>query len=159
MAVGRFIRVLATSAAALFAAPAFADSAPAASEKPVVQADADAVVLAIELAGGDVGGRVGVTVYDSEGAFLEAPAAKHEAHLNKDGVALVRLADLKPGDYAFVAYFDENGDGKLNRSALGKPKEPYIFSKNVKPKLRKPTFDETKVSVAPGEVLVLTLKS
>jgi uncharacterized protein (DUF2141 family) len=159
VAIGRFFRVLATGAATLFAAPALADNAPAASEKPIVQADADAVVLAVQLDGGEVGGRVGVTIYDSAGAFLEKPAAKHEAHLNKDGVALVRLADLKPGDYAFVAYFDENGDGKLNRSAIGKPKEPYIFSKNVKPKLRKPTFDETKVSVAPGEVLVLTLKS
>lgn len=158
MALGRHIRVAATSAAALFAAPAFADNAPAISEALSVQADADAVVLAVQLAGGEVGGRVGVTVYDSAGAFLETPAAKHEAHLNKDGVALLRLADLKPGDYSFVAYFDENGDGKLNRSAIGRPKEPYIFSKNVKPKLRKPTFDETKVSVAPGEVVVLTLK-
>lgn len=158
MTGGRFSRAAAVFAA-LFSAPAFADNAPGRPDPIAVMADAGSAVIAVQLSGVEVGGRVGLTVYDSEASFLETPAAKHEARFNDQGVALVRLSDLKPGDYSFVAYFDENGDGKLNRSAIGKPKEPFVFSQNVKPKLRKPTFDETKVSVAPGEVVVLTLKS
>ena len=119
---------------------------------------ADAVVLAVRSEFAPAGGHVRVTVYDGAASFLEAAAGKHEATVNDEGIALISLEDLKPGEYAFVAYYDENGDGKLNRNVVGKPKEPYIFSNDVRPKLRKPTFDEAKVAVAPGEVVVLTLE-
>jgi len=105
------------------------------------------------------GQAVRLAVYDSEEAFLEQARAKHEAPLDKDGVAVLALGDLAPGEYAFAAYLDENGDGKLNRGkVLGRPKEPVAFSNGVKPKLRKPRYDETKVSVAPGSVVVITLE-
>ncbi|MEZ5914451.1 MAG: DUF2141 domain-containing protein [Parvularculaceae bacterium] len=63
-------------------------------------------------------------------------AAKLRGEVNEDGVALVTFYGAKPGVYAFVAYFDENGDGKLNRSFIGKPKEPYVFSNDIRPKMR-----------------------
>lgn len=151
-----FLAGLAASALALGAA--FADSAPA--PNPFSKfSSANAVVLAIKSEFAPAGGHVRVTVYDGAANFLETAAAKHDAVVNEEGLALLTIADLTPGDYAFVAYYDRNGDGKLNRSVLGKPKEPYIFSNDVRPKLRKPTFDETKVAVAPGEVVVLTLKN
>lgn len=118
----------------------------------------DAVVLAVHADAGK-GSEVRLTVYDGPETFLAAPASRHHATVGDDGLAVVKVRGLKAGDYAFVAYLDENGDGKLNRNALGKPKEPFIFSNDVKPKLKKPSFDETKVSVGPGEVVVLTLKS
>lgn len=136
---------------------AFADNAPPPDLFSKFR-DADAVVLAIRSDFAPPGGHVRLTVFDDPATFLETPSAKHEATINADGVALVTLGALEPGDYAFVAYFDENEDGKLNRNAFGKPKEPFIFSNDVKPKLRKPTFEETKVAVAPGEVVVLTLE-
>ncbi len=136
---------------------AFADNAP--PPNPFSKfSTANAVVLAVRSEFAPAGGHVRVAVYDGEATFLESAAAKHDALVNEDGLALLTLADLEPGDYAFVAYYDKNGDGKLNRNVLGKPKEPYIFSNDVRPKLRKPTFDETKVAVARGEVIVLTLK-
>jgi len=105
------------------------------------------------------GQAVRLTIYDSEDAFLHQARAKHEAVLGNDGVAVLPLADLEPGEYAFAAYLDENGDGVLNRGkVLGRPKEPVAFSNGVVPKLRKPRYDETKVPVAPGEVVVITLK-
>lgn len=147
----------AAGAMALGTAAAVADSAPL--PNPFSKfSTSTAAVLAVRSEFAPAGGHVRVTVYDGEAAFLETAAARREATVNDDGVALVTLEDLKPGDYAFVAYYDENGDGKLNRNALGKPKEPFIFSNDVRPKLRKPTFDETKVSIAPGDVIVLNLK-
>jgi uncharacterized protein (DUF2141 family) len=119
---------------------------------------ADAIVLAVR-SDAHAGHAVRLAVYDNPATFLEQPASRHAATVGDDGLAVVKVPGLKAGEYAFVAYVDENGDGKLNRNPLGKPKEPFIFSNDVKPKLKKPSFDETKVSVAPGEVVVLTLKS
>jgi len=148
---------MATGALALGIGAAFADSAP--MPNPFSKySTAEGAVLAVRSDFAPVGGHVRITVYDGEANFLETAAAKLEGEVNEEGVALVTFAGVKPGVYAFVAYFDENGDGKLNRSIIGKPKEPYVFSNDVRPKLRKPTFDETKVAVAPGEVVVLTLK-
>lgn len=148
---------VAAGALALAAGAAFADSAPL--PDPFSKfSTADGVVLAVTSEFAPAGGRIRVAIYENEANFLETAQSKREAIIGDDGLALLTISDLTPGDYAFVAYFDKNGDGKLNRSLIGKPKEPYIFSNNVRPKLRKPTFAETKVAVAPGEVVVLTLK-
>lgn len=105
------------------------------------------------------GKAVRLIVYDSAEAFLEKARTKLEASLNRDGFALVPLGDLEPGEYAFAAYLDQNGDGMLNRgSILGRPKEPVAFSNGAKAKLRKPRFEEAKVDVAPGSVVVITLE-
>ncbi len=123
-------------------------------------ADPNAVVAAVQTAfDAKPGQAVRLAVYDSADSFLEFAAVKHQGALDDTGLALVRFLGLKPGVYAFVAYLDQNGDGKLNRGALGAPKEPVAFSNGVVPKLRRPRFDETKVDVAPGSVVVITLKN
>lgn len=105
------------------------------------------------------GQAVRVTIYDSEDRFLEEPRAKREGHLDANGVAIVPLHDLEPGEYALAAYLDENDDGKLNRGKIfGIPKEPVAFSNGVVPKLRKPKFDETKVNVSADSVVSITLE-
>lgn len=154
---GRRILAGLSGAVAFGLGAAFADNAPSPDFFSKFSA-ADAVVLAIRSDFAPAGGHVRLTVFDDQTTFLEKAAGKHEGTVDDAGLTLITLKDLKPGEYAFVAYLDENDDGRLNRNALGKPKEPYIFSNDVKPKLRKPTFDETKVEVAPGEVVVLTLE-
>lgn len=155
--LGKKLFAIAISAATLSVGPASADNAPA--PNPYSRfSTMNAVVLAVRSEFAPAGGHVRVTVYDGEENFLEMAAGKFETTVNDEGVALLTLENLAPGEYAFVAYFDENGDGKLNRNVIGKPKEPFIFSNDIRPKLRKPTFAETKVAVAPGEVVVLTLK-
>ncbi|MCA8887828.1 MAG: DUF2141 domain-containing protein [Parvularculaceae bacterium] len=142
--------------AAASAGSALADSAPAPDPFAKFAADGS-VVLAVQAPFAAQGGDVRLSVYDKPETFLEMAAIKHHGPVNDDGVALITLNGLEAGEYAFVAYFDANGDGKLNRSVLGVPTEPLIFSNDIKPKLRKPTFDETKVDVAPGAVVVLTM--
>lgn len=122
-------------------------------------ADPDSIVLAVLATFPTRGGDVRVSVYPDADSFLERASLKETAPVDADGLAVVKLHDLSPGPYAFVAYYDANGDGMLNRGGvLGKPKEPYAFSNGVRPKLRKPRFDETAVDVQPGEVVVLTLE-
>lgn len=122
-------------------------------------ADPESVTLAIRAEFPAVGGAVRVSVYDTAEGFLEVATLKDQATVDETGVAVLKLRELNPGPYAFVAYYDANGDGQLNRgSVLGKPKEPYAFSNGVKPKLRKPRFDEAAVDVAPGAVVLMTLE-
>ncbi len=137
---------------------AHADSVP--SSNPFLQyADPNGIVAAVQTNFKTKAGQsVRLTVYDSEDNFLEMAAVKHHGVLDENGLALVRFLGLKPGDYAFAAYLDENGDGRLNRGALGIPKEPIAFSNGVVPKLRRPAFSETKVGVAPGSVVVIVLE-
>lgn len=137
-----------------------ADSAPDNTDAFAQYADPTQVVAAVkanfEAAPGTP---VRFSVYDSEDAFLEIARVKHQARVDENGVAAATFIGLEPGEYAFAAYLDENRDGILNRgSVLGRPKEPIAFSNGVVPKLRKPRFDETKVSVAPGTVVVITLE-
>lgn len=107
----------------------------------------------------DPGKPVRLAVYDSEEAFLEQARSKHEAAVDEKGLAILPLGALEPGEYAFAAYLDLNGDGELNRGkVLGRPKEPVAFSNGVKPALRKPSFSETKVKIEPGSVVVITLE-
>ncbi|VAW07228.1 hypothetical protein MNBD_ALPHA05-1841 [hydrothermal vent metagenome] len=104
------------------------------------------------------GKAIRLAVYDSEEAFLENARAKHQAPVDARGLAVLPLAGLEPGEYAFAVYLDLNGDGKLNRGKfLGRPKEPVAFSNGAKAKLRKPRYDEAKVTVEPGSVVVITL--
>ncbi len=104
------------------------------------------------------GQAVRITIYDSAEQFLEKPYAKRNGRIDESGLAIVPLDDIEPGEYSLAAYLDENGDGKLNRGKiLGFPKEPVAFSNGVKPKLGKPSFDETKVAVGTDSIVVITL--
>lgn len=92
-------------------------------------------------------GAVRLMIYADEATFLKAPMAKLEAPIDENGVAVFRISHLEPGEYAFAAYHDANGDGVLNRNRLGLPKEAYAFSNNVVPRLRRPSFNRTKVTI------------
>lgn len=154
-------RLLGIGVLLVIAGAAHADSAPDAMIDSFAKyADPSFAVAAVKTDFRAAPGQaVRLSIYDSETAFLHQARAKHEAVLDDDGVAVLPLADLEPGEYAFAAYLDENGDGVLNRGkVLGRPKEPVAFSNGVVPKLRKPRYDETKVAVAPGSVVVITLK-
>jgi len=50
--------------------------------------------------------------------------------------------ELKAGTYAFSAFIDLNGNGKLDKNLFGMPKEPFCFSNNFKPKFSAPNFED-----------------
>jgi len=61
------------------------------------------------------------------------------------GICTVR--DLPKGEYAVAIMHDENGDKICNTNFLGIPKEGYGFSKNYKPVLSAPSFDDCKLNL------------
>ena len=151
-----YLSLLASGVLAVIAGTAVADSA-----EPInlFTLKTDGPVAAIKTTfAAEPGQAVRLTIYDSKENFLEIPFAKRHGRIDERGFAVVSLGNLEPGEYSIAAYLDENGDGKLNRGKfLGFPKEPVAFSNGVIPKLGKPSFDETKVSVAADSVVVITL--
>lgn len=58
------------------------------------------------------------------------------------------LNKIDPGEYAILVYQDVNNNNKLDKSFLGKAKEPYVFSGNLEKKSRKsPKFEEVKFTL------------
>ena len=66
----------------------------------------------------------------------------------------VVLTNLDPGRYAIILFHDENGNGKLDKNALGVPTEPYGFSNNVRGFLGPPAFEEAIMEVNVGDKAV-----
>jgi uncharacterized protein (DUF2141 family) len=63
----------------------------------------------------------------------------------------VVLTNLDPGQYAIILFHDENGNGKLDKNALGVPTEPYGFSNNVRGFLGPPAFEAAIMEVNVGD--------
>lgn len=74
--------------------------------------------------------KVWVSVFSEKG-FLEKSIQTKSVIIS--GSKVIVEFDLPTGEYAVSTYQDVNNNGKLDRYIIGKPKEPYGFSNNVKP--------------------------
>ncbi|MGZ8876304.1 MAG: DUF2141 domain-containing protein [Halobacteriota archaeon] len=66
----------------------------------------------------------------------------------------VVITNLDPGQYAITPFHDENGNGKLDRNALGVPTEPYGFSNNVQSFFGPPAFKKAVMQVSADDEAV-----
>ena len=57
-------------------------------------------------------------------------------------IVTVVLKDYTKGKYAISIYHDVNSDHECNMNFLGIPTESFAFSRNFKPKLSGPTFED-----------------
>lgn len=90
------------------------------------------------------GTKVWVSVF-SEKDFLEKSIQTKSVMIS--GNKVIVEFDLPPDEYAVSTYQDINGNGKLDRYFIGKPKEPYGFSNNVKP-FGPPKYKDCKFTLA-----------
>ena len=67
------------------------------------------------------------------------------------GETIVILHGIAPGTYAIETFQDINSNGNMDTSWLGVPLEPFGFSRDARPFLTKPAFDDVKFSLAAGE--------
>jgi len=93
------------------------------------------------------GGKVFTTLYSRDTFFK--PGALHAVVDPASGEVTVVFHDVPPGDYAFMAFHDENGDGQMGRSPVGMPTEGWGMT-NAEQLMGPPTFDLLKFSVAAG---------
>ena len=71
----------------------------------------------------------------------------------------VKFDQVIPGVYAIAVFFDENGNGELDKNFLGIPKEVYGFSNNIIPLTRSATFKEASFIVAASaETIVIKVR-
>lgn len=74
-------------------------------------------------------GMVYVGICDS--SFDEATCPYRDRARARAGTIEFRVPNVRPGQYAIAIFHDLNGNGKLDRSFIGLPNEPYGFSNDV----------------------------
>jgi len=112
-------------------------------------AGASAATVEVRVSGVTAGkGKVNVALCDKE-RFLKqcgysgsAPARAAET--------VVTLKDIPAGNWAVLAYQDENENNELDRSFIGVPKENYGFSRDARGKFGPPGFEDAAIEVKDG---------
>jgi uncharacterized protein (DUF2141 family) len=94
--------------------------------------------------------KIWVSVF-SEKDFLEKSIQTKSVIIS--GSKVIVEFDLPPGEYAVSTYQDVNSNGKLDRYFIGKPKEPYGFSNNVKP-FGPPSYKDCKFNLTSSPKLI-----
>ncbi len=67
------------------------------------------------------------------------------------GKSTLVFRDLPTGTYAVAAYYDRNGNGKLDNNAFGIPSEPNAASNQAKGRFGPPPFDKASFRLAQAE--------
>ena len=96
------------------------------------------------------GGMLRLGVYDRAGYDKDKEVAFADVKAIP-GTTVVKLRDIPPGEYAIMTYQDVNSNDKTDSNFLGIPTEPYGFSRNARPFLSKPSFDDTRFTLVAGE--------
>lgn len=58
------------------------------------------------------------------------------------GATVVTLTGVRPGRYAAQVFYDQNGNGKLDRALFGVPREGVGFSNDAKIRLGPPKWED-----------------
>jgi uncharacterized protein (DUF2141 family) len=98
-------------------------------------------------------GIVNAGLYQSDEGFPgdRTKAFRVERGKIKDGKATVTFENVPFGSYAFGLYHDENNDGELERTWIGKPEEGICTSNNAEKKDLPPKFEKARFTVDGAE--------
>ncbi|MEM8584370.1 MAG: DUF2141 domain-containing protein [Bacteroidota bacterium] len=109
-----------------------------------MKADKDATTrLILNLGDQADGGKILVAVYLSASDFEDERVHYGTSIVVEDQPAYeVELPALPDAVYGIAAFYDRNGNGKLDTNTFGIPKEPYGFAGEPASKWRKPQWDE-----------------
>ena len=98
-------------------------------------------------------GNLLVGLYDSEKNFLKKPYQNSpKIPVTGTGNVTATIPNVVPGTYAISVIQDLNGNGKLDRSLVGMPKEPLAFSVIKKIPRGKPKFSACSFQVGDEDV-------
>ncbi len=102
-------------------------------------------------------GQIYLVLYNSSETFLdEEKSLSTQTHAASVGEITAHFKDLEPGDYAILAYHDENGDSQLNRFLGMIPSEGYGLSRNPEV-FGKPKFDDARITLEGSQGTTITL--
>ena len=142
----------------IVALAAFAFSATAAAEDVTASPPA---VLTVEISNiQNDKGQIGCSLYSKEEGFPSKPK-KADAMLfvkSKAGKATCVFKGLEPGKYAVSVMHDEDKDGELKTSMVGRPKEWWGVSNNVPPERFGPPKYQAAVFSYTGDPKTIKVK-
>ena len=91
-------------------------------------------------------------------SFEEAACPYRDRKPARPGVVELRVRNVKPGAYSIAVFHDTNGNGKLDRSFIGLPNEPYGFSNDVG-RRGAPDFEAARIVVRePSTTIVVPIR-
>jgi uncharacterized protein (DUF2141 family) len=105
-------------------------------------------------------GQLRLSLYDRDEMFLKPDGriARLKVQVQSNPMT-VHFPGLPPSTYAITVHYDEDGNGKLNRTLLGVPREGFGFSNNARAALGPPTFASAAVQFdAADKVIAITLQ-
>lgn len=94
---------------------------------------------------------------DDKETFPEADKVNLKDKFTIDNLEFDISRSLEENTYAISLFIDMNGNGELDKNLFGVPKEPYCFSKNFKPKLSAPDFEDCSILISKDTKLTLEL--
>lgn len=94
---------------------------------------------------GGLKGQLAYSIFNSSSGFPQhtAKAFRHGFLAVGTPTNDIDLGELPKGRYAVSLYLDENGNHKLDSGWLGIPKEPVGVSRNPRPRMGPPRFDDS----------------
>lgn len=94
---------------------------------------------------------------DDKETFPEADKVNLKDKFTINNLKFFISKSLEENTYAISLFIDMNGNGKLDKNLFGVPKEPYCFSRNFKPKLSAPNFEDCSILISKDTKLTLEL--
>ena len=91
-------------------------------------------------------GTVNVALYATADSFLKQPLTFTGAPAVQGTTTLV-LKNVLPGDYAVAIYHDANGNGAMDKNAMGMSTEDYAFSNNAVGQMGPATFEAARFTL------------
>lgn len=142
----------------LAAAGAFVAVLAATSSPAAFAAELTVNISGVAVAAGKPG-EIGCSLYaDPKGFPMDSSAAQNQwLPADPKGVTC-RFPALADGSYAVSVAHDVNGNRKVDTNFLGIPSEAWGVSRNARPSLRAPRFDEAAFKVVDGKDLAIDIK-
>jgi uncharacterized protein (DUF2141 family) len=102
-------------------------------------------------------GQIVCALFDSAVDFDKRVATAKVAVPASTPAATCVFHNVRPGIYAVTAFHDENGNGRLDKSFFGRPKEGYGVSNNHTYAMHGPVFAESELSVTGSGNLAIAI--
>jgi outer membrane protein len=117
---------------------------------PCATSPATASDIAVKLQSPPAAGTVVLALFSSANTFGDLREPVRVERYTLDGRDSYVLADIPAGEYALVAYYDENDNLEIDKSFIGIPIEPLGFSNNYRPK-GPPSYTRAAFTLAQDE--------
>jgi uncharacterized protein (DUF2141 family) len=96
-----------------------------------------------------VKGELYIAVYDNADDYMDIEKiAFHKIHPVNGETELVIISGVPDGEYAVSVFQDLNGNGELDTSSIGFPREPFGFSNDAMGSFGPPKFRKAKFTVS-----------